>query len=332
MYGGLPTGERDRWVKTTPTNPVILSPSAAWEGGASGALVEPSVLPPSLSPDGNWWLYYRGGWTGVVKIGLATCPVGSDPAVAANWTKAGGNPIFGGLGGSLADQFHVIPTGKIAGTYYAIYNAGTGTTNVFRYATSTDGLAWTDGGQALAPTNSNWWWNAGTPIPGNPHVFFDSGGSLYHLFFEGWTGAGGWRQGHATSANPQGPYSEVGFTNPIASLVIPGGTSSVTGAMVQLIGSTYHMWLQFQPAGVTPSKICRFTSASLNGPWAMYGSWPVIGITETAALTLPDQVADPDIWEVSGSSYCFYDVDDNTNSAGKICLATFAGTLAQLVA
>ncbi len=332
MYGGLPTGEADRWVKTTPTNPAILTWTAAWEQVGGTAVVEPDVLTPDISPDGNWWMYYRGGWT-TLKVGLATCPVNSNPAGASNWTKNPGNPVFTGLSGNGAAQFHILPGGKIGGSYYAIYNNVNGATaTVFRYATSADGLTWADGGQALAPTLANWWYKAGAPAGGNTSVYYD--GSTYHLMFEAQpTGSSPvWQVGRATSANPQGPYTEVGG-NPISSLAVPGlTTSTASGPFTIKVGSTFHTWLHCAGSTGLPTRIYRFTQADItSNTWAFYGPVQVVSMTESAAVTAQDQVADLRVYSYGGTVYGFYDIDDNVNKQGKCCLATFAGTLAQLV-
>ncbi len=326
-YGGLPTWEYDRWVKTTPTNPVVLAPSATWEGGSSGVVGEPTVLPPSLSPDGvNYWMWYHGGWTSA-GIGYATSPDGRA------WTKNAGNPVY-----NVAPvyQFHVFPQGKIGGSYYAIYNRnGAGATaDQFRYMTSTDGVTWADGGQALAPVVANWWYNAGAPAGGNSTVYFD--GSTYHLFFEALATAGAYQIGYATSSNPQGPYTEVAG-NPIAAFQPPAfATPQASGPCLLKVGSTFEMWYHSQPntvVGKIWSQIYRAAAAAVTGPWVKVGPGPVVGITETGAgLTLQDQTADPCVLEVGGLSYMWYSILDNTNQHEKICLATFAGTLAQLVA
>ncbi len=322
-WGGLPTGEADRWVKTTPTNPVVLSYGIAWEGVA---VSEPSVLPPSLSPDGvNYWMWYRGGFT-TTGIGVATSSDGR------TWTKNVGNPIF--QPNTAIAQFHVYSVGKIGGSYYAIFNKGHTTSTVFRYATSTDGLAWTDGGQALATTLNNWWYRSAAPAAGNTSVYFD--GSTYHLFFEAQDANGNWQIGRATSSTPQGPYTETAG-NPILAFQPPGFVNpQASGPYLVKIGSVFHMWYHSQPnliSGTVNSRIYRATSSSISGPWAIVGPVPGVGITESGAgLTLQDQTADPCVLEVSGSSYMWYDIDDNTNGAAKICLATFSGTLAQLTA
>ena len=331
MWGGLPTCETDRWIKTTPADPHILKPTLTWEGPS---LQEASVLPPSTSPDGNWWLYYRGGnWSNSpqpLAIGLATCPSGSDPTVAANWTKHSGNPVFN-PGEAL--EFMVFSQGATSGTFYAIYNTGGlgATNNCFRYASCTDGLSWADKGQALAPTASNWWYLSGSPGGGNTDVYFD--GSTYHLFFEANMGGDLWGIGRATASSPGGPYTEAGG-NPITS-VNPYGQLGASGPCLRKVGSTYHLWMHGQTGQGSglPSDIYRFTASSIGGPYSpAAGGNPVLRRTESGAGLggAQDQIAGPKVFEYSGTTYVFYDIDYNPGTSSMICAAKFNGTLAQL--
>ena len=173
------------WTKHA-GNPVI-------NAGASGEWDDNQIGPGTVIIDGGVYRMWYSGFDGTqLGIGYATSTDG------INWTKHLSNPIFSALGSWLPSVL------KLGSTYYMWYSyTPSGGSASIGYATSNDGLQWTDwsGNPVLTKGSSGSWDDV--EIQG-PSVILD--GNTFKLWYHG---LGGPLQiGYATSQLPQ--FSEVG--------------------------------------------------------------------------------------------------------------------------
>jgi hypothetical protein len=121
-------------------NPIIPSGGAAnWDYQTlDGDIIVDEVA-------GVFKLYYCGyrDATGLYCLGLATCPLTSDPTVAVNWTENGGNPIWSPA--NFGTSCGILRLGNL---YYLQYYDLTHTH--LHVATSTNGTTFTDRGNTIA--------------------------------------------------------------------------------------------------------------------------------------------------------------------------------------
>jgi hypothetical protein len=298
---GSGLAEAVRWTRAA-GNP-ILSPSAAWE---TTAVFEPTVL---YDAD-TWKMWYTGGWS-TPAIGYATCPGTSDPTVAANWTKYGGNPVIA----TYAARGTVV---KVGGLFYCYYADANPTANL-KVRTSTDGITWgaatTVFASGLVSGITGW---------ANTAVWVEQG-NQWHMLVEGYTGSQ-WQIRASTSTDG------LTWTTPGAALTtLQVGSGSYGGPWVPtppIRNGLYHLWLHNSTSGTLPTDINHYTSPDLT-TWTRVGSSPIL--THTGTGFEIDQVADPCVLERNGTAYLWYDGDNNTSSAAHIGVATIAATLAAVV-
>jgi predicted GH43/DUF377 family glycosyl hydrolase len=173
-------------------NPV-LSPSAAWEGGANNATGETS--PTSvLKEHGVYRLWYHGFSGGSERqIGYATSLDG------INWSKYAQNPVLTpGVGGDWdADSVCEPNVVHVGATYYMYYSHCVGAGGI-GLATSADGVSWTKyAGNPVIATGAGWE-NQQVDWAG---AYYD--GKLFHLWYLGRAASdtGGFSLGHAFSSD-----------------------------------------------------------------------------------------------------------------------------------
>lgn len=172
-------------------NPV-MSPSAAWEGGANNASGETS--PTSvLREHGVYLLWYHGYSGGKRQIGYATSLDG------ISWNKYAQNPVLtpGASGAWDADSVCEPNVVHVGATYYMYYShcAGAGGIGL---ATSTDGVSWSKYAGNPVIASGTGWENQQVDWAG---VYHD--GKLFHLWYLGRAAAdtGGFSLGHAFSSD-----------------------------------------------------------------------------------------------------------------------------------
>lgn len=295
--GGVFTGAHPpydaSWTRSA-ANP-ILSPTETWE--------QTAVYEPNVIYDGTWKMWYGGGWADP-GIGYATSTDG------VSWTKYGSNPVLG-QGGSgvpgMAVRNNVI---KVGSTYYCYYADANPLANL-KVATSSDGLAWTVQGTALAKNVVGWangW--------ANSTVWKE--GSNWYMLAEGHSGSI-WEIAYATSSD--GIAWTLGNSgNQLTSLQVHAG-GMYGGPDMHIINGTYHLWYHAAPgAGTTPTDIYHATSTDRIN-WTITPGTPVLTLLGTGFEI--DQVADPNIVTFGVTSYLYYDGEDNGASAGHIGLATY---------
>lgn len=284
------------WTRSG-SNPII-TPTVAWE--------ETAVQEPTVLYDGGWKMWYSGGWANP-GIGYATSANG------IAWTKYASNPVLGQGGSGVAGMAVRGQVLKVDSTFYLYYADANPLANL-KVATSTDGIAWTVQGTALANNVVGWatgWANSSVWIEG----------SSWHMLAEGRSGSI-WEIAYATSSN--GIAWTLGNSgNQLTTLqVFAGGMYG--GPWVKMYGSTYHVWYHAAPgAGDLPTNIYHATSTD-RITWTRSPSGPVL--TYLGSGFEVDQVADPCVIVVSGTAYLFYDGINNPVEQGRIGVATAPAT------
>jgi hypothetical protein len=308
QVGGLLT-EASRWTRQG----TILSPVQTFE---TTACQEPFII----IEEGFWKMWYTGGFA-TAATGYATCPITSDPTVSGNWTKHTG-PVFGGGGSGRAGQAVHHGIAHIGSIYYLWYADGSVGSDL-RYATSTDGITWVDGGIAIAHNQVAW-----STEWANPHAWQEDG--VWHMIVEGRAPTTmAWILARATSSD--GLTWTIQGTGPLTDLRIhvDGAYSGMWIPPALKRNGLYHGWYHAaNVAASLPSDIYHATSPDLIN-WTLVGSGPVL--THIGSAPEVDQVADPVVLEFKGKTYLFYDALDNPSSASVIRVATIDATLAQII-
>jgi hypothetical protein len=301
-----PTGslaEAARWIKhggnTTPT--AIISASQVWEGVA---VYEPSVL----YDGGLFKMWYGGGWASGA-IGYATSVDG------ITYTKYASNPVIGQGGSGIAGFAARVNVIKVGATFYGYYSDASGGGNL-KVTTSTDGIAW--GTPVVALAAGTW---------ANSTILIDPTGT-WHMLVEKNAGSF-WEIHYYTSANGI-TWTAQNSGNPLTTLQVhSGGTYGGACLLPYPINGLYHAWFHASPGtGVLPDDIYHATSPDFI-TWTIIGAAPVLARGSEPAGT--DQLADPCVVEINGTSWLYYDLDNNTTSTASIGVATIAATLHQVV-
>ena len=287
-----------------------------WEGVA---IQEPNVLFES----GTYKMWYTGGWTSAA-IGYATCT--GDPTVGANWTKYAGNPVLGQGGSGVAGYASGASVQKFGSTYYAYYYTANGGGDC-KCATSSDGITWNTPVTIFTAGTPSWCKKFAADL-----YVWGSSGAWKMLGANSGNASGGqpWQTYYATSSNttPDGGWTVQG-TGPVTSLQPTGAADGVYGS-VDLAGATqinslYHCWFH---AGIGSYSDIYHASSSDGQTWTIA---PRIDLAHNGSAYELQQVADPSVLEVSGTSYMFYSGVDNTTPNGYINVASYPGTLASLL-
>jgi predicted GH43/DUF377 family glycosyl hydrolase/predicted phosphodiesterase len=123
-------------------------------------------------------------------------PPPPEPSGGLKFTKSSSNPLM--LGHTEPEII------KIGSTYYMYYRADSSSGASIKYATSTDGKAWTDRGTVLTKSSSGW--DSGEVIA--PSVIEHNG--KYYLYYEADNSAFSGKRaiGVATSDSPTGPFTK----------------------------------------------------------------------------------------------------------------------------
>ena len=218
------------WTKST-SNPVL-------EPGSSGEWDEAGVIQMSVMKDGATYKMWYTGWDedGLWQIGYATSTNGLD------WVKYAGNPVLEvGSPGEWNEDEVGDPSVILDGSTYKMWYYGTGgagPTAQVGYATSPDGINWTESvsNPVLTPGSSAEWddehvWN--------PSVLSED--STYKMWYAGSDGDTQ-RIGHATS--PNGITWNKYAGNPVLDVGSGGkwDESHVYLPMVITATSMYKMW------------------------------------------------------------------------------------------
>jgi predicted GH43/DUF377 family glycosyl hydrolase len=198
-----------------------------------------------------WWL----------AIVLA---VGAGQAAGQNippWTKDARNPVFSGVNGTWSKQVFspCVLFNADASRYEMWFGASSGTTSDWRpyhvgFATSKDGISWTNPSAVLSPTPGTW--DAYTVEI--PTVIRENGG--YKMWYSGSaTGLSSFHIGYATS--PDGINWKKDSGNPVLG---PGKASwedeSVYSCAVMPFQGGYQMWYGANDVGISEVSIGYATS------------------------------------------------------------------------
>lgn len=275
----------------------VLSPTVAWE--------QTSIQEPDVHlEDGLWKMWAKAGWaTTALGYYTATNPRGP-------WTPDASNPVLGGGGSSVADELSQPEIFKDAGTYYCYFNLlGDSDPNTPRYATGTDGTAWTLGG------SGNYITNPGAITQWGNRKIWKEGASWFGI--QEARVSGTWKMYGITSAN--GTSWTLGT---LLSTLQPTAGDDFGGPYLYSsgpVGGTYYL---FYHAGTGGTDLYTATSTvPMTDAWTIgNGGSPIL--THTGTGDEADQVADPSVIVVGGTAYLFYAGVDNTGETGVIRLAT----------
>lgn len=310
--GGFPARpEIGRWQRQ---GAVLTAPS--W---ASPGILEPTVR---YEGAGDWRMWFRGGGlhgegTGGEQIGYAT----STDGIA--WTDSGAAILGGGVGGEAHPT--ICPHMRTFGTstFYLYY------TDIVSHqvscATSTTGIS----GFTIAG-------NIGLSLPSGTDEFghtevWKEGSTYYALVDAHNTTPSYWPTFLATSSSPTSGWSWLNSGNQLSTMR-PATNGTYGAAYVRpespTMSGLYECWYHASPvAGNLVSDLYRaYSSDRVN--WTQYG--PILQRTGTGYEI--DQVADPCLLEVAGTSYMYYDADEAATGICAIKLATIETSLANVVA
>jgi len=166
----------------------VITPTESWENGLCR-------LGSVIYDSGTFYLFYSGDATGE-KIGVATSTDNG-----ATFTKYASNPILTPTGQGRNDGDYVSEPAVIkeGSAWTMIYSYRNGATILpgFRYATSSDGFAWTKGGSGDVLTTA--------PLYGEFHQILKKDG-LYYLVYEAGSTTVPYRIFMATSSVVTGPF------------------------------------------------------------------------------------------------------------------------------
>jgi hypothetical protein len=203
--------------------------------GASGSWDDDDVWSPAVLEEGSGYkMWYTGDdGTNPPRIGLATSTDG------ITWTKAVANPVLSPgpsweTGGIRAGG--VISDGGLYKMWYTGFDSG-GVGSI-GYATSPDGVAWTEyGSNPVLGVGAAGSWEDDDVL--DPTVIKE--GSTYHMWYSGYDGITN-RIGHATSSN--GTTWIRDLANPVLDVGSPGGWDwlDVYGPSVMRYNGTFLMW------------------------------------------------------------------------------------------
>lgn len=292
-----PTGAS--WTRSA-SNPVA-SPTVAWE---QTSLQEPDIH----QSGGSWKMWAKGGWA-TESIGYFTSSDG------LSWTHYASNPVLGN-GASLVAGNVAQPSIYLGGaTYYLYFNQGGDVDpNTPRYATSSDGIAWTMGGSGSYITNPGaitQWGNRTVWKEGSNWYMLQEArqSSLWKLFYATSSDGLSWTLGNGSAA--------LSSLQPTAGYNVGGPTfAEINGTLTPKQGAVYELW--FHAGSGSTSDIYHATSTDRIN-WTVNG--PVL--THTGSGNEVDQVADPSVIQVGTASYLFYAGVNNAGQTGRILLATY---------
>jgi hypothetical protein len=148
---------------------------------------------------------------------------------------------------------------------------------------------------------------------------------------EGASGFASWAVAIGTASSPTGPFTA--FSAILSSLNLVENTfGTASGPNLHKINGQWILWYhQFDNGGNSgfPSVETFAQSADMVN-WIKYPFVPIIDIAQTNFAT-EQMGANPFVFEYNGTSYNWYDGDNNAGSSAAIGVATYAGTLAQVI-
>jgi hypothetical protein len=215
------------------------------------------------------------------------------------------------------------------GIWYLYYSNGYGIGSDGKVATSTDGIHYSSP-QVFIPHSAQPWFQG----VANKGVLIDDDG-IWKMLFEAGTGTGGmdfFKTGLATSTDGI-HWTLDSSNNPLTSLEIGAGMYGGTRALYKIQG-IYNLWYHTSYTSDLPTDISHAVSTDLIH-WTVVSGNPIF-YRESESFpngSFVDQVADPTIIESNGTTYMFYDLDNNVGSyQARIDMASYAGTLQNLAA
>jgi uncharacterized repeat protein (TIGR01451 family) len=271
-------------VTKHPANPALsVGPSGSWD--------DDDVWSPAvLKEGGGYKMWYTGDdGTNPSRIGLATSTDG------ITWTKAVANPVLspgpswetGGIraGGVISDS-----------GLYKLWYTGFDSGGVGRigYATSPDGVAWTEYGSPILDVGASGSWEDDDVL--DPTVIKE--GSTYHMWYSGYDGITN-RIGHATSSN--GTTWTRDLANPVLDVGSPGGWDwlHVYGPSVIRYNDTFLMW--YSGGTLPPARQTGYALSPDGSAWTRGGMLIPeggAGTFDADSADYPSALADGDQFKV----------------------------------
>lgn len=293
-----------------PSTPV-LSPSVSWEGTS---VQEPSIVTTST---GSLFMMYHGYDGTHDSLGSATSPDG------IIWTKSASNPLIGnGNGGVSGNATHhsLFKEGNIIYCFYVDANT---TGNLWRIQSVDDGVTWTNKTQIIS--------NVGLPggTTGLTNTNVVKSGSVYYLYVELFTGAYFIIYRAISTDLTNWTFTP---TVPITTLKIGGSGQTSSGPDIHIIKGQFYMWYHADSVGATiPTDIYFATSTNLLN-WTQSGGIIISRASEINLGSFPggtiDQVADPSVSEINGSTFIYYSrVHNSAPFTTDISMRSFNGTI-----
>lgn len=287
----------------------------AW---SSVGILEPTVIHAGTN---DWRMWFRSGGlhstgTNPNKVGYATSTDG------VSWTDSGAAILGNGTGGE-ANRI-ICPHMRLFGSTWHLYYTDIDAV-VMKCATSATGYSgFTVGGSIglSLPTGCSQF----------GHINVWKEGSTYYALFDAYLTADDyWPTFYATSSSATSGWSIGNGGAQVTSLRIATdgtyGAAFVPPDNPKPDGTRYAVWYHASPVtGNLVSDLYRGVSTDRL-------TWTTQVILQRSGTDYEtDQIADPCVVEVDGSSYLYYDADDAGTGVCVIKLATFNGTLATLIA
>lgn len=297
-----------------PASPILYK-TQTWE---SNFIQEPDVINFGGT---NWVMFFA---SGPYSIGRATSTDG------INWTDSATNPIIGsGFGNQSgnADHAGIYYDGVTLYIFYSDSNAGG---NLIRQQSTDYGVTWTNKTTVLP--------SSGAPgnFTGYDTAFVVLNNGTYYLWVES-----------STSDTPKYEillYTSTDFStwsiqnggNPLTSLKVQSN-AMFGGPTVKVINGIFYMWYHANRAssGVLPTE-CSNAYSSDGITWTTFSQsvQPLgnqINLGSPQLIAPINQTADCRAIEVAGKSYLYYTRVATAQNAANIGVATYNGTLAELI-
>lgn len=245
----LDTG--DITVLTSTDGVTFTSSSTALTKGSGGDWDSSFVRDPSVTKIGSVYYMWYAGTDGssntAHKIGVAT-----STNLTSGWTKASANPIFTRMGEGVNEPSILYEPDDTGQEFKMLFTAGLGSTDDvgvadIGYATSTDGMTWTDAGDVIT---GSWQDQEQIKVGDTYHMFVnDSNANIFHSF------------------SPD----HISWSLPVSNSGLTKGASydatAVFAPGITSVGDTYYMYYQASQSGTMRIALATTSTANLTGDW-----------------------------------------------------------------
>jgi hypothetical protein len=295
-----------------------------WGGGSR--IIEPC---PLYLSSGSQVLAVTGSPSGENSIGILTATDGG--LDSSSWSNVAGNPTVSGGHGS---QFYEDVYDGVT-TFYWFYSDGSTT----YYQTSSTGAAGSWGSSAstgitVSGIDQSW---ASSSL-WSQMIFRDANDSTWKCLQGGYNGTQ-YQTGLLTSGQTSFSSAISNWTaysgNPLTTLAVASGAEASIGCVLQnLAGSgIYSIWyhITLSSSVVLPTMLCYSTSTNLETwttPYLLMRPGPD---TFSSGTVGADQVADARVAQMGSTAALYYDTDAELTAYGAVNVATYPGTLANVL-